>query len=354
MKLLNNSINIIQWEPLRNLCQKLYEAQGMPPDEAFLVADSLVDADLNGVESHGVSRMSIYMKRIEENVVANKCSIKIENEFPGGFALNACNSMGIVAGVKIMEMGIKKAKESGFAFITVSHSNHFGIAAYFTRQALKENMIAFAASNAPSTMAPWGGIKAYLGTNPFSVAIPADKELPIIMDMATSVVAQGKIIMAAKTNNTIPEGWAINKEGAATTDPKEALEGTVLPFGGPKGYSIALLIDILSGILSGAMFGPHLNNMWNDFKNPQNVGHCFGVLDISKYIDVNIFKSRIDQMIREVKEAPKAKGIEEIFLPGEIEYRKSIQRRKEGIPVPNVIYEELRALAEKWDIPFSI
>lgn len=349
-----NNNKIIQWEPLRDFCKKLYEAQGMPSDEAFWVADSLVDADLSGVESHGVSRMPIYMKRIEEKVVANKCKIQIEKEFPGGFALNGCNSMGIVAGVKVMELGIKKAKESGFAFITVSHSNHFGTAAYFTRQALKENMIAFAATNAPSTMAPWGGIKAYLGTNPFSVAIPAGKQLPIIMDMATSVVAQGKIIMAAKTNEKIPPGWAINKEGIVTTDPKEALEGTVLPFGGPKGYGIALLVDVLSGILSGAMFGPHLNNMWNDFENPQNVGHCFGILDISKYIDVDNFKSRMDQMIQEIKESPKAKGVEEIFLPGEIEYRKNILRRKEGVPVSNVVYEDLRGLAEKWGIPFTI
>ncbi|SET16696.1 Malate/lactate/ureidoglycolate dehydrogenase, LDH2 family [Natronincola peptidivorans] len=347
-------MKIIQWEPLRDLCQKLYEAQGMPADEAFLVADSLVDADLSGVESHGVSRMPIYMKRIEEKVVTNKCRVEVEKEFPGGLALNACNSMGIVAGVKVMEMGIKKAKESGFAFITVSHSNHFGTAAYFTRQALKENMIAFAATNAPSTMAPWGGIKAYLGTNPFSVAIPAGDQLPIIMDMATSVVAQGKIIMAAKTNESIPEGWAINKEGVVTTDPKEALEGTVLPFGGPKGYGIALLVDILSGILSGAMFGPHLNNMWNDFENPQNVGHCFAILDISKYIEVESFKSRIDQMIQEIKTSPKAKGVEEIFMPGEIEHRKSMKRREEGIPVSSVVYEDLKALAEKWNVAFTI
>lgn len=345
---------LVQWEQLRSYCQKLFEKQEMPSDEAFLVADSLVDADLNGIESHGVCRMPIYMKRIDENVVANRCHLKVIKEYPASLALDACNSMGIVAGVRAMEMAIKKAKESGSVFVTVSHSNHFGTAAYFTRMALKENMIAMAATNAPSTMAPWGGIKPYMGTNPFSVAIPAGKEIPIIMDMATSVVAQGKIIMAGKKGEKIPEGWAINKEGVVTTDPKEALEGSVLPFGGPKGSAIALLVDILCGIMSGAMFGPHLNNMWNDFVNPQNVGHCFSVLDISKYTDVETFKRRIDQMIREIKESPKAKNVTEIFMPGEIEYKKAIQRRRDGIPVPNVVFEDLKKLGQTWGVAFEL
>jgi len=215
-------------------------------------------------------------------------------------------------------------------------------------------MIGISATNAPSTMAPWGGIKPYMGTNPFSVAIPAGNELPIIMDMATSVVAQGKIIMAGKKGEKIPEGWAIDKDGIVTTDPKEALAGSVLPFGGPKGYAVALLIDVLCGVMSGAMFGPHLNNMWNDFTNPQNVGHIFSVLDISKYTDVGEFKKRTDQMIREIKESPKAKNVNEIFLPGEIELRKAAQRRKEGIPMPEVVFEDLRKLGEKWNVPFTL
>lgn len=343
---------LAQWQPLRDYCQKLFVAQGMPADEAFLVADSLVDADLNGVDSHGVSRVPIYMKRLEEKVVEKACRIETEREFPGSLALNAHNSMGIVAGVRAMEMGIKKAKESGFVLVTVNHSNHFGTAAYFAKMALEHRMIGFAATNAPSTMAPWGGIQPYLGTNPFAVAIPAGREHPVVMDMATSVVAQGKIIMAAKKNEPIPAGWAITKDGRPTTDPAAALEGSVLPFGGPKGYAIALLIDILSGILSGATFGPHLNNMWNDFTHPQNVGHCFGALDIAKFTDPDQFLADMDRMIGEIKSAPAAQGVDEIFLPGEIERRKSEQRRSEGIPLTPVVYEDLRKLGEKWQVPF--
>ncbi len=354
MNLLSDGVQLIQWEALRDYCRKLFEKQGVPTEEALLVADSLTEADLNGVESHGVSRMPIYMKRIEEKVVEKVCRLKVEKEYPGSLAINACNSMGIVAGVRAMEMAIKKAKESGSVFVTVSNSNHFGTAAYFTKMALKENMIAISATNAPSTMAPWGGIKPYLGTNPFSVAIPTGSQIPIIMDMATSVVAQGKIIMAGKKGETIPEGWAITKEGLPATDPKEALEGSVLPFGGPKGYAIALMIDVLCGILSGAMFGPYMNNMWKDFENPQNVGHCFSVMDISKFSDVQFFKNRIDRMIQDIKSAPRAQSVEEIFLPGEIEYKKAQKRRSEGIPVSAGVYEELRQLGEKWQVPILI
>jgi LDH2 family malate/lactate/ureidoglycolate dehydrogenase len=352
-KQMSDQVQLIQWQPLRDYCQKLFERQEMPSNEAFLVADSLVEADLSGVESHGVSRMPIYMKRIEARVVSNVCRLVIEKEYPASIVVNACNSMGIVAGVKAMELAMRKAKENGVAFVTVNNSNHFGMAAYFTKKALKEDMIAFAATNAPSTMAPWGGIQPYMGTNPFAAAVPTATELPVILDMATSVVAMGKIILAAKKGEKIPTGWAINKDGVATTDPQEALAGSVLPFGGPKGYAIALLIDILCGILSGATFGPHLNNMFQDFNNPQGIGHCFCALDISKFTDVEVFKRRMDQMIREIKQSPRAQPTGEIFMPGELEQRKAEIRRRQGIPVPAVVFAELSRLGEKWQVTFK-
>lgn len=351
---MSDEIKLIQWEQLRTYCQKILENCGMPSDEAFIVADSLVEADLKGIESHGVSRMPIYTKRLEEGIVSKKCNLKIVAEHPGCMAIDACNSMGIVVGVRVMEMAMKKAKESGAAFVTVSHSNHFGAAAYFTKMALAEDMIAMAATNAPPNIAPWGGIKPYMGTNPFSAAIPAGKELPIIIDMAVSVVAQAKIIMAARKKEPIPLGWAINKYGEVTTDPEEALEGSVLPIGGPKGSAMAILIDILCGILSGAMFGPYLGNLWHDFSREQNIGHCFLVLDISKFTDVNVFKEKVDKMIRDIKQVPKAKGVEEIFLPGEIEYRKMVERKREGIPMSSIVYQDLKKLGEKWKVSMNI
>jgi len=331
----------MQRDKLSDFVSAVFAKAGVPADEASLIADSLVEADMTGVESHGVSRVPIYLKRIETGVVNAKAKLEVVADLPGALVLDGCNSMGIVTGVRAMDMAVRKAETAGAVFVTVKNSNHFGIAAYFTRRAMAKGMIGYAASNAPSTMAPWGGIKPYMGTNPFSVAIPAGAELPIVMDMATSVVAQGKIILAEKEGKQIPFGWAITKDGEPTDDPKAALEGTVLPFGGPKGYSISLLLDVLSGVLSGAAFGPYLFNMWNDFKNPQNVGHCFSVMDIKKFLPLDEFKSKMDTMIRDIKNSPRAKGIDEIFLPGELEHRKREDRMKAGIPLGPKTYADL-------------
>jgi len=341
---------VLERGKLSGFVAAVFAKAGVPADEAEIIADSLTEADLTGVESHGVSRVPVYLKRIETGVVNAAAKLEVVADLPGALVLDGCNSMGIVTGVRAMDLAVKKAETAGAGFVTVKNSNHFGIAAYFTRRALAKDMIGYAASNAPSTMAPWGGIKPYMGTNPFSVAIPAGSELPIVMDMATSVVAQGKIILAAKEGKPIPFGWAITKDGDPTDDPKAALEGTVLPFGGPKGYSISLLLDVLSGVLSGAAFGPYLANMWNDFKNPQNVGHCFGVMDVKKFLPLDEFKRKMDTMIRDIKSSPRAKGVEEIFLPGEIEHRKREQRLAEGIPLGPKTYADLVEIGERMNL----
>lgn len=339
-------------DKLKKYCATLFEKIGVPADEAAIVGDSLVEADLTGVESHGVSRVGIYMKRLEEGVVEKNAQLKVLSEFPGGMVIDGCNSMGVVTSVRAMRMGMEKAKESGVVFITIRNSNHFGTAAYFTKMAARENMIAYACSNAPSTMAPWGSFQKYLGTNPFSVAVPTADE-PIVLDMATSVVARGKIVMSDKKGESIPEGWAITKDGAPTTNAKEALDGTVLPFGGPKGYGIALMIDIMSGILSGASFGTHLNEFW-DVETPQSLGHNFLILNVSKFVPADEFSSRIDQMKTEIKALPKIDGVKEIFMPGEIELNKRKANMTNGMELPEVVTKELTALGERFGLKFDV
>ena len=342
------------WEQLRSYCQKLIMTQGVSEDEAFIIADNLVDADLCGVESHGVSRMLIYMKRLETGVVSKKLEVRVEQEHPASLALNACNSMGMLAGKYAMERCIEKAKVSGCCFVTVNNSNHYGMSAYYLNMPAAANMVVFTSTNAPPNIAPWGSFQAYMGTNPIGISVPRRNAEPIVLDMAPSIVAMGKVILAAKLGQDIPEGWALTKDGRATTNAKEGMEGTVLPIGGPKGYGLALFVDILTGILSGAQFGPHLNNMWNDFENPQNVGHVFCTIDISKFVDIDVFKNRIEQMVSEIKALPKNPGTEEIFLPGEIEQRRRIQRKADGLELSGIVYEELKGLGEKYSVPFSI
>jgi LDH2 family malate/lactate/ureidoglycolate dehydrogenase len=325
----------------------------MPEQEAMIVADSLVEADLCGVESHGVSRMTIYLNRLEEKGVNSVCEIKVEREYSGSAVINACNSMGMVVSTWIMQKCIQKAKESGSYFIAVNHSNHFGMASYYVKMATKENMIGIAMTNAPPNIAPWGSFKPYMGTNPIAIGAPTNIE-PIILDMAPSVVAMGKVILAAKLGKSIPEGWAITSDGRPTTDPNEGMKGTVLPIGGPKGYGIALFVDILCGVLSGAQFGPYLGNMWNDFVNQQNIGHIFSCIDISKFISVEEFKKRIDKIRQDIKALPKNPGVDTIFMPGEIEWKRSAERREKGIPISDTVYNELKQLGEKYRVAFTL
>ncbi|MDI3533983.1 MAG: hypothetical protein PWQ82_348 [Thermosediminibacterales bacterium] len=346
----NENIKYINYNELKTFCSELFKSEGIPSEEAEIIADNLVQANLRGVDSHGVSRMPIYMKRLKLGLVNPVCKTKIEKKSVSTAVINGCNSMGAVVGYKAMNYAINEAKEKGIFFVAVNNSNHFGTAAFYAMMALEHNMIGFSTSNAPSSMAPWGGYKPFFGTNPFSFAIPADKRAPIVIDMATSVVARGKIILALKNNKKIPEGWAINKEGEVTTDPREALEGSVLPFAGPKGYSIALLIDVLCGILSGAVYGPHINSLYDNFEEPQNIGHCFAAIDISKLIDPAEFKNKVDKMIEEIKSSPKAKHVEEIYLPGEIEFNTQKERIEKGIPLTIPVIKELKYLGKSYNV----
>ena len=343
----------VNWEALKDYCKRLIMTQGVPEDEAEIVADCLVDADLCGVESHGVSRMTIYLKRLETKVVNAKYEKKYDSEYPSSICWNGCNSMGMVTGVNAMQACIDKAKEVGCCFVAVNNSNHFGMASYYAKMAAEQGMFTICGTNAPPNIAPTGSYKAYVGTNPWAMAAPTNGE-PVLLDMAPSLVAMGKVILAAKLGKPIPEGWAQTADGRPTTDPNEGMKGTVLPIGGPKGYGLSLFMDIMCGILSGAQFGPHLNNMWNDFTNPQNVGHVFLCVDISKFVPLDVFKTRLEQMKSEIKALPTNPGVSEIFMPGEIEQRRRTQRKAEGIELSDVVYEELRGLGEKYGTEFTI
>lgn len=332
----------IQSKPLAEYCSKLFQAVGMPIEEADLNADSLVEADLTGVESHGVSRMPIYLKRIREKVVNPKCEIRLLRGAQAAGVFDACNSMGVSAAYRVMQHVLDKADQQGIAFFSAINSNHFGTAAYFAKMALGRDMIGFSTTNSPARMAPWGGVEPYFGTNPFAVAIPAAEELPIVMDMATSVVARGKIVLAARKNEAIPEGWALNNNGESTTDAKQALVGSVLPFAGAKGSAIALMIDTICGILGGSRFGPGINDMYADFTHPTFTSHVFAAIKISAFTPVESFKADTDRMIREIKQNRPASGVKEVYLPGEIEWRKRAERLQNGIPVPAVILDDLK------------
>ena len=345
--------NIVFPKPLAEYCARLMQTQGVPADEAKIIGEHLVEAECCGLSSHGVSRTAIYLKRLETGVVNAKYSHRIVQEYPASIQWDACNSMGMVTGVRAMERCIENAREAGCCVIAAEHSNHFGMAGHYAKMAAEAGMIGFCISNAPPNIAPTGSYQPYMGTNPLAIAAPRRGE-PMLLDIALSVVAMGKVILAAKLGKSIPEGWAITADGRPTTDPAEGQKGTVLPMGGQKGYGLALFIDILSDILSGAQFGPYLNNMWNDFVNPQDVGHFFAAIDISKFVGMDTFLDRIEKMAADIKALPKNPGIDEIFLPGEIEERRKRQAEENGLVLSDVVYQELLDLGKRYGVEAAI
>jgi LDH2 family malate/lactate/ureidoglycolate dehydrogenase len=343
---------VVQAGPLRRFCADLFEKTGMGAEEALVNADNLVDADLKGIDSHGTSRMPIHLKRIKLGIVRANYELKTISDRLSAAVLDACNSMGPYVSTKAMQLSLEKAKQTGVALVTVRNSNHNGTAGYYAEQALKHQMIGFAATNSKARMAPFGGRDPYFGTNPFAVAIPAEKELPILADMATSVTARGKVVVAAKLKQPIPQGWALNKEGEPTTDAAEAVVGSVLPFAGAKGSAIALIIDVLTGMLSGSLFGPYVRDLYGDFENPAAISHVFGAINVEAFTSSSQFRSDVDRMIREIKNSTPAKNVPEIFLPGEIELRRREKWSKEGIPLASAIVEDLRREGKVWQVPF--
>ncbi len=344
----------IDAELLKEFCSSVLVRLGVPKKSADIVSDHLVWADLMGINSHGVTRLGIYVKRLQTGLVNAEPNIKVIRETPSMIVLDGDNGLGQVVGVKAVELAIEKANKVGVGVVGVRHTTHFGCAGYYALKAIERDMIGIVMSNAPSTMAPWGARVPYLGTNPIAFGVPTKNFPPILLDMATSIVARGKIILAAKEGKTIPEGWAVDPDGEFTTDPESALKGAVLPFGGPKGSGIAIMIDIFSGILSGAEFGSHIGSLYDDFSKPQNVGNFMMVFNIASFCPVEEFKERIELMRQEIKGLPKAKGIDEILLPGEIEFRRYVENQKTGVQLSPEVIKELREVGELVSVRFPL
>lgn len=340
-------------QSLIEYCVALYEKVGVPRDEGFLIANSLVEANLRGVYSHGVSRMPIYMKRLKAGDIRKKAEWRIEAESPSGMVVDAGNSMGYVVGVRVMERLVEKARETGVAMASIKHSTHFGMTAYMTDIALKHDMIGIALSNSPASMAPWGGKQSFLGTNPLCVSVPAGEAGSVTLDMATAVAARGKIIAARDKGEEIPAGWALDKNGRVTTNAQEGLDGTVMPLGGIKGYGLAFMIDVLSSALSGGAYGPQVKNLYYT-DALQNFSHNYSVVNISKFIDIDLFKAHVDRMVKEVKAVPRADGVNEIFVPGEIELRNKASNLKRGVALPQNVVESLQSLGIEYGVPCTI
>lgn len=338
---------------LKEFSQQVFIKLGLPEEDANVAANVLVQADLRGIDSHGVARLPIYAKRIKLGLINKNPTINIANEAGGSAIVDGDNGLGQVVATKAMHYCLKKAIESGVGAIGVRNSNHFGIGAHYAMMALPHDMIGVAITNSSPLMAPFGGKEALLGTNPIAFAVPAGKEQPVVLDMATSLVPRGKIEIYARKGEQLPPGWAIDADGHPTQDPSEALKGTLLPMGGPKGYGLAMMVDLFAGVLAGAAVGYKVGSLFGEMDRSQNVGHFMLAIDVESFRPIGEFKSTMDNLIRTIKQSQPAIGVKEIFLPGEIEFLKAQERQQNGIMLNPVVKKNLSDLAKELELNFE-
>jgi LDH2 family malate/lactate/ureidoglycolate dehydrogenase len=330
-------------QDLLRACTQLLEKVGVPADQASLISAVIVEADLRGIGSHGVLRLPAYLRRVQAGTMTARTELKVVRQRTASVLMDAQHGFGQVAGVVAMEEALRRAETTGNCFVGVRNAGHFGIAAYYAMMALPLKMIGVVSANAAPSMAPWGGKAPMLGTNPVCVAIPTGGDVDIVLDMASSVAARGKIRLAVSTGKPIPVGWALDNEGRPTEDPRAAMKGTLLPIGGPKGYGLALVIDILAGVLTGSSFGAHVPST-DQLADPPSSGFFVQALDIGAFTDPAEFEQDIQTLISEIRESPRARNVDRIYLPGEIEWRTKQERLRSGIPAPERFRQELISL----------
>src|ERR1700761_4656409 len=334
---------------LRDFATAVYTAAGMQQPDARLCADTLVQADLWGHQSHGVMRLSWYAARLKVGVCNPKAQPEITVDAGGLALINGHDAMGQVLAAKAAQEAVRRAKAHGIAAVGIQNSNHFGTALYFTLMAAGQGCVAFLAPNASPAMAPWGGRKKIVGTNPWSWACPAGSRPPMVLDIANTGVARGKVYLAKQKGQPIPEGWAINAAGAPTTDPAEAIEGIILPMAQHKGYAIALMMDMLSGVLTGSGFGADVAGPYQAERRSR-AGQMMIALNIEAIQPLNEFNARMEELIAQIKAVPLAQGFSEVFYPGEIEARNDAQNRREGLLLPEDTVADLRRIAAEYGI----
>jgi len=332
---------------------QVLEKLGVPREEAEITAKTLVTANLRGVDTHGVLRLPLYAAKLKGGAIRPSVNLTTEKETVATALLDGHDGIGQVISCRAMQMAIRKAQAAGVSYVAVKHSNHFGAAAYYPMMALEYDMIGLTFSNASPRLAPTGGEERLLGNNPWSIAVPAGRRPPVVLDMANSVVAAGKILILQKEGKPIPEGWALNALGEPTTDAAAALKGLLLAIGGYKGYCITLMMDLLTGVLSDSNYGPRVKGMVQATA-PGGVSHSFMAIDLAAFTDVAAFKARMDGYIDEIKSSKKARGSEVIYMPGEPEHLWFQERLEKGIPLQVKVAEELRSLGKDLGIPIAL
>ena len=324
---------------LKNQIINILENFGLSKNHATISTNALINAELVGAYGHGLSRLKMYCDRIKKKVINPKPKIKIKKISKSISHVDADNSIGFVAADIAIKTAIKNAKRTGIGMVGVKNSGHYGLSGYYAEQAVKKNLITMIYTNAPPAVAPHGALKSLFGTNPICFGAPSGNKIPFILDTSISMINRGKIRVAARNNQKIPEGVALDKFGKQTTDAKKALAGVQLPIAGFRGSGLAWMVDILSGVLTGGNHAGRVKDPFDDFTGPQNIGHLF--ITFKTNLFVKNYKTRIKENIKIIKKLPKIKGVKEIMYPGQNKYKRFKLNSKNEIRIPMNIKKDL-------------
>jgi LDH2 family malate/lactate/ureidoglycolate dehydrogenase len=338
---------------LTDLATAVLEAEGVPPDDAQLLAGCMVEAELWGHPSHGLLRLSWYVARIRSGVVDPAAKPEMVVDRGAVAVLDGHEGLGHVLTTHAATEAVRRAREHGVGVVAMRNSNHFGMAAHFTRMIAEQGCVGIVTTNGSPAMAPWGGRAKAVGANPWSIAAPAGKHGVTVMDVANVNAARGKIYAARERGGPIPEGWALDAKGRPTTDPAAAIEGVILPMAGHKGYAISFMMDVLSGVLTGSSFATGVSGP-QQAERRSGSGHLVLAVDVAAVADPGSFGERMEALIAEMKAVPLAEGFEEIFFPGELEDRSRARTEREGIELPDKTVEALEQLAAETGVPLEI
>ena len=332
----------IKNKKLSNLVKEIFIKHNLSPHHAKISTKALINAEMVGAYGHGLSRLKMYCDRIKKKVINPKPKIKIKKISQSISHIDADNSIGFVAADIAIKKAIQNAKKTGLGLVAVKNSGHYGLSGYYAEKATKENLVTMIYTNAPPAIAPYGASKSLFGTNPICFATPTNTKTPFILDTSISMINRGKIRFAAKNNQKLPSGVALDKFGKPTIDANKALEGVQLPIAGFRGSGLAWMVDILSGVLTGGNHAGKVKDPFEDFSGPQNIGHLF--ITFKTNLFVKNYKSRIKDNIEKVKELPKVKGLKEIMYPGQNKYRRYKMNLKKEIKISKIIKKELEIL----------
>jgi L-2-hydroxycarboxylate dehydrogenase (NAD+) len=328
---------------IKKLINTILIKYGLSSKDSLICVNALINAELVGAPSHGLSRLKMYCDRISKKLINPKPKIKIKKISQSIAHVDANNSIGFVAADTAIKIAINSAKKTGIGLVAVKNSGHYGLSGYYAEQAVKKNLMVMVFTNAPPAVAPHGALKSLFGTNPICFGTPTGSKVPFILDTSISLINRGKIRVAARESKKIPEGVALDKFGKPTTDPKKALEGVQLPIAGFRGSGLAWMVDILSGVLTGGNHAGRVKDPFTDFSGPQNIGHLFIVLKPNLFVG-NSFNKRIKDNIKTIKKLPKIKGVKEILYPGQSKFNRYKNNLKNEIKITKNVLEDLNSL----------